>query len=42
METCKLNDINPEAYFTDILGRMQSYPVNQVQDLLPWNWRPAE
>ena len=40
IQTCKLNNINPEAYFSDILARMQSYPVNQIQDLLPWNWKP--
>ena len=40
IQTCKLNGINPEAYLTDILNRMQSYPVNRVQELLPWSWKP--
>jgi len=31
----------PYAYLKDILTRMTNgYPSNQIDDLLPWNWKP--
>jgi transposase len=40
--TAKLNDVEPFAYLTDILERMSAgHPMSQLDDLLPWNWRPA-
>lgn len=39
--TPKLNNIEPYAYLKDILTRMTNgYPSNQIDDLLPWNWKP--
>ena len=39
IETCKLNDIDPEAYLTDVFDRLVSgHPVNRLDDLLPWTW----
>ena len=41
IETAKLNNIEPYAYLKDILTRMTNgYPSNQIDDLLPWNWKP--
>lgn len=41
IETAKLNHIEPYAYLEDILERMSNgYPASQVNDLLPWNWKP--
>jgi transposase len=39
IETCKLNDIDPEAYFRDILGRIADHKINRIAELLPWNWK---
>lgn len=39
--TCKLHDIDPFAYFRDILERLPSHPINQIHDLLPYNWKAA-
>jgi transposase len=36
--TAKLNGLNPEAYLTDILGRIADHPVNKIDALLPWFW----
>lgn len=39
IETCKLNDINPQAYLADILARIANdYPINRIDELLPWTW----
>jgi hypothetical protein len=37
--TCKLNDVDPQAWLADVLARLPDYPANKVPDLLPWNWK---
>jgi transposase len=41
IETAKLNGINPQAYLADVLARIADHPARRVNDLLPWNWQPA-
>jgi transposase len=38
-ETCKMNGINPQAYLTDVLGRIADHPINKIDVLLPWRWK---
>lgn len=39
IETCRLNDINPQHYLADILARLAAdYPASEVDALLPWQW----
>ena len=38
VESCKLNDIDPQAWLADILARLPDYPVKRIDELLPWNW----
>jgi transposase len=41
--TCKLNDVEPYAYLRDVLTRMvDGFPVNRLDQFLPWNWQPAD
>ena len=42
VETAKLNAVEPFAYLRGILQRMlDGHPASRLDDLLPWNWRPA-
>jgi transposase len=41
IETCKLNDIDPQAWLADILARLQDHPARRIDELLPWNWKRA-
>jgi len=41
IETAKLSDINPEAYLTDILGRLRTHDPKHLDELLPWTWKAA-
>ncbi|WP_237482852.1 IS66 family transposase [Lichenibacterium dinghuense] len=38
--TAKLNDVDPQAWLADVLGRIASHPAQSLGELLPWNWRP--
>lgn len=40
IETCKLNDVEPYAYLSDVLERMvEGYPANRLAELMPWAWK---
>lgn len=39
ISTCKLHDINPYTYLTDVLLRVGDHPAKEVQDLTPRLWK---
>jgi transposase len=39
---CKICEVEPVTYFTDVFRKLPEYPVNQVQNLLPFNWKNGE
>ena len=41
IETAKLNGVNPQAWLTDVLARIADHPINKIDELLPWNFKPA-
>ena len=39
IETCKLNDVDPHAYLTDVLERLVAgHPQSRIDDLMPWTY----
>jgi hypothetical protein len=39
IETCKLHNINPEAYLTDVLTKLvNNWPNSRLAGLTPWAW----
>lgn len=40
IETAKMNGLDPQAYLTDILSRINDHKINRLDELLPWNWAP--
>jgi transposase len=39
--TAKMNDVDPQAWLADVLARIAAHPAQQIDELLPWNWRRA-
>ena len=42
MAGCKINNINPQIWLTDVLFRLKDMPINKLEELLPHNWKPLE
>ena len=40
--SCKLNGIDPFAYFRDVLEKVSTHPADKIDELLPSNWQPPE
>ena len=39
IETCKLNGVEPQTYFTDVLTKLVNlWPASRLDDLMPWAW----
>lgn len=37
--TCKLHDVKPYEYLVDVLQRVKDHPHQQIQELIPRNWK---
>ena len=42
IETAKLNGVDPQAWLTDVLGRIADHKINRIDELLPWNYLADE
>jgi len=40
VSTCQLHRVNPYEYIRDVIIRLRDRPPDQIDDLLPWNWKP--
>lgn len=34
-----MNKVNPEAWLTWVLERIQDHPANRINDLMPWAYQ---
>jgi len=39
IETARLNDVDPQAWLSDVLSRIADHKITQIHELLPWNFR---
>ena len=42
IQTCRLNNVDPQAWLADILARIAARPVSRLDELLLWNWKLAQ
>ena len=40
--TCRLNDVDPLAWLTDVLARIADLPQKRLHELLPWTWKTLQ
>ena len=38
IETAKMNDVDPQAWLTWVLGRIADHKITRLDELLPWNY----
>jgi hypothetical protein len=42
IETCKLNNVDPLAWMTDVLEKLVNrWPASRIEELMPWAWGAA-
>jgi transposase len=43
IETCKMNDVDPESYLRDVLTKIVArHPMSRIDELLPFAYLPAQ
>jgi hypothetical protein len=43
VETCKLQGVDPQAYFADVLTKLVNlWPASRIDELMPWAWARAQ
>jgi hypothetical protein len=38
IESAKLNGVDPQAWLTDVLGRIADHKITRIHELLPWRY----
>ena len=41
IQSCKLNNVDPQAWLADVLARIAEHKITNLAALLPWNWKSA-
>ncbi len=43
VETCKLNGVDPQRYFADLLTRLvNGWPNSRIDVPMPWRWAKSD
>lgn len=42
IETAKLNNVDPQAWLTDVLSRIADHKITKLDELMPWNYTSNE
>ena len=42
IESCKMNDVDPQAWLAHVLAKLPDHPASRVNELLPWNWKARQ
>ena len=42
IETCKLNDVDPQAWLAHALAKLPDHPAKRINALHPWNWKAPQ
>jgi transposase len=43
IETCKMNNVESQAYIADVIAKIAGdWPASRWDELMPWNWRPPK
>jgi transposase len=40
IQTARLNEVDPQAWLSDVLARINDHRARDLHQLLPWNWAP--
>ena len=40
IETAKQNDVDPQAWLTDLLSRIADHKITKLDELMPWHYSP--
>ena len=40
IQSAKLDGLNPYAYLSEVLKKMPTLKVTQIEELLPYYWKP--
>ncbi len=40
--TAKLNNVDPQAWLTDVLSRVADDKITKLDELMPWNYSAGE
>ena len=38
IQTCRLHDVDPQAWLAEVLARINDHAIHRLGELLPWNW----
>jgi transposase len=39
IQTARLNGVDPQAWLVGVLSRINDYNIQNLGELVPWNWR---